>query len=94
MSSAKEERNQHSDQPQLTNGITKMQCAELLQLIIDGEASDEQKLLFEAHLENCINCLHNYEVEQQLKFILKTKVKLIQAPEDLVLSIKNGIRKL
>ena len=64
------------------------ECMEMLQLIVDGEASLEQKEHFLMHhLEECMPCYKNYHLEVAIRQLLKNKCTG-QAPQDLVDSIK------
>ena len=61
---------------------------EMLQLIVDGEASPEQKEHFLMHhLEECMPCYKNYHLEVALRTLLKNKCTG-QAPQELIDSIK------
>lgn len=63
-------------------------CMEMLQLIVDGEASPEQKEHFlKHHLEECMPCYKNYHLEVAIRTLLKTKCTG-HAPQELVDSIK------
>jgi anti-sigma factor (TIGR02949 family) len=67
------------------------ECFEMLQLIIDGEATPEQKDHFlKEHLEQCMPCYKNYNLEIAIRQLLKTKCTN-HAPQDLVDSIKKKI---
>jgi mycothiol system anti-sigma-R factor len=64
----------------------------MLQLILDGEATYEQKEQFlKHHLDECLPCYKNYHLEMKIKELLKTKCCGGQAPSDLVEQIKNKI---
>jgi mycothiol system anti-sigma-R factor len=64
----------------------------MLQLILDGEATYEQKEQFlKHHLDECLPCYKNYHLEMKIKELLKTKCCGGEAPSDLVEQIKNKI---
>ena len=64
------------------------ECMEMLQLIVDGEASSEQKEHFlKHHLEECMPCYQNYHLEVAIRQLLKNKCSG-HAPQELVDSIK------
>ena len=66
-------------------------CLEKLQLILDGEATPEQKDHFlKEHLESCMPCYKNYNLEVAIRQLLKTKCTN-HAPKDLVESIKKKV---
>ena len=67
------------------------ECLQMLQLILDGEASPEQKEHFlKEHLEECMPCYKNYHLEVAIRQLLKTKCSS-QAPQDLVEDIKKKV---
>jgi anti-sigma factor (TIGR02949 family) len=69
----------------------KKECLQMLQLILDGEASPEQKDHFlKQHLEECMPCYQNYNLEVAIRQLLKTKCSQ-HAPQDLVDSIKKKV---
>jgi len=68
----------------------KRNCLEMLQLILDGEATPEQKATFKSHIDDCMPCFQHYHFDQAIKELLKLKCTS-QAPTDLIESIKNKI---
>lgn len=69
------------------------QCNQLLQLILDGEASSDEENYFFSHKEKCIYCSNGFELEKSLKDLIKTKIKKETVPADLVESIKLKIQQ-
>jgi anti-sigma factor (TIGR02949 family) len=69
------------------------ECDQLLQLILDGEASQEQETKFFQHIDKCVYCLNGYELEKSIRKLIKTKIKKQSVPTDLVDSIKLKIRQ-
>jgi anti-sigma factor (TIGR02949 family) len=63
-------------------------CMEMLQLIVDGEATPEEREHFlKHHLEECLPCYKNYHLEVEIRQLLKTKCTG-QAPQDIIDTIK------
>jgi mycothiol system anti-sigma-R factor len=63
-------------------------CLEKLQLILDDEASPEDKDHFlKHHLEDCLPCYRNYHLEVEIRQLLKTKCTN-SAPQDIIDTIK------
>jgi mycothiol system anti-sigma-R factor len=63
-------------------------CMEMLQLIVDGEASAEEREHFLTHhLEECLPCYRNYHLEVEIRQLLKAKCSG-QAPQDIIDTIK------
>ena len=67
-------------------------CLKLLELILDGEASEEQKKAFTKHINDCKSCYEYYNLELTIKKVLKEKIESQPVPEDLVDSIKTHVR--
>ncbi|MDQ3536625.1 MAG: anti-sigma factor [Bacteroidota bacterium] len=63
-------------------------CLSLLQLILDGEASDFETHYFNTHIEDCMSCFEHYNLEKTIRQVLKTKVEKRPVPIDLVQTIK------
>lgn len=70
-----------------------VECVKLLQLIIDNEADEDQKKYFSEHLKKCVHCVKYYDLEQQIKQTLKTKIPKKNIPTGLVESIKYQINQ-
>jgi len=66
-------------------------CNELLQLIVDGEATREQETYFKEHITECVFCLNNYRVEQGMKQAIKEKIARLDVPKGLQESILSKI---
>jgi anti-sigma factor (TIGR02949 family) len=71
----------------------KEECLQLLQSILDGEATEQQKEHFmKQHLEECMPCYKNYHLEVAIRDLLKKKCTG-EAPQDLINSIKTQVIK-
>lgn len=68
-------------------------CLEILELLLDGEADQEQAEFFHAHIENCMPCYKHYNLEKTIREILQTKIEKKTVPNDLVESIKTKIKE-
>lgn len=68
-------------------------CMEILQLLIDGEANNEQESYFRKHIETCMPCYQYYNLEKAIKEILQTKIERKPVPQDLVNTIKLKIKE-
>jgi mycothiol system anti-sigma-R factor len=67
-------------------------CMEMLQLILDGQATTEQKDYFKNHMDHCMPCYKTYSVDIAIKELLQTKCCGGSCPEDLVTQIKMKIK--
>ena len=66
-------------------------CMQMLQLIVDGEATTEQREHFlKHHLEECLPCYRNYHLEVEIRQLLKSKCSG-QAPQDLIDTIRSRV---
>ncbi len=75
----------------------KISCKEyvqLMQLIIDNEAAEEEKELFLSHSGKCNPCQQHYLFEKQTIEFLKNKLKKIPTPQDLEETIRQQIKGL
>lgn len=79
--------NPSTPNPFLVNG-KKSTCLEMLQVILDGEASDDQKKYFKEHMDMCLPCFKGYELDMAIKQLVKSKCCGGDAPSDLVEQIK------
>lgn len=60
----------------------KRDCFEMLQLILDGEATAQQREEFlTRHLEECLPCYRNYHLEMAIRQLLKLKCTSLAPPE-------------
>ncbi|MBT1700432.1 anti-sigma factor [Fulvivirgaceae bacterium PWU4] len=67
------------------------ECLEMLQMILDGEATTQQKEHFlKEHLEQCMPCYKNYHLEVAIRELLKTKCTS-HAPQELVDNIRKQV---
>lgn len=79
------------DQSQQKNP-TKVDCLDMLRLILDGEASpEEKKNFFEKHLDTCMPCYRTYHLEMAIRDLLKSKCGNHEAPAELIDNIKKMI---
>jgi anti-sigma factor (TIGR02949 family) len=80
--------------PEENNCPNQRDCIEMLQLIIDGEATSDQRNEFiDNHLEKCLPCFKTYHLEMALKNLLKAKCSS-PCPDGLVDEIKAKINTL
>ena len=68
-------------------------CMEMLQLILDGQVTSEQREYFRSHMDHCIPCFKSHQVDMAIKELLQSKCCGGGAPSDLVQQIKNQIER-
>lgn len=66
-------------------------CMEMLQLILDGEATPEQQAYFKVHMDKCAPCFKSYDLDNTIKELLKTRCCGDSVPAGLIEQIKNQI---
>lgn len=69
----------------------KSTCMEMLQVILDGEATPEQKSYFKQHMDLCMPCFKGYELDMAIKQLVQSKCCGGDAPADLVNQIRAQI---
>jgi len=66
-------------------------CMEMLQFILDQEATSEQKEYFKTHMDGCMPCFKSYELDMSIRQLLKSKCCGGDAPADLIEQIRGQI---
>lgn len=66
-------------------------CLEILYLMLDNEASKDQESYLNSHLDHCMVCFEQYEVEKQIRQLLRTKMANQPVPADLAQTIRNKV---
>ena len=69
-------------------------CMEMLQYILDGQATAEQKDYFKQHMDHCMPCYKTYNVDMAIKELLKSKCCGGDCPEELAAQIKSKINSM
>ncbi len=67
---------------------------ELLNVIIDDEATKDEEEFFKEHIDECAPCLEKYNVERSLIEKIKSKLSHKCCPESVVNSIKSQIKSI
>ena len=66
-------------------------CLEILNLMLDNEATKDQEKYLTSHIEKCIVCFQQYEVEKEIRVLIKTKIKNQPVPQDLASNIRSKV---
>ena len=61
-------------------------------MMLDNEASEDEEVFFKSHIEKCMVCFAHYNVERQIRLLLKTKLNKHQVPVALANEIRNKIQ--
>lgn len=71
----------------------KSSCMEMLQTILDGEATPEQKEYFTGHMDKCMPCFKTHEVDMTIKEMLKIKCRGDEVPKEMIEQLKDQIKQ-
>ena len=66
-------------------------CRSILNLLLDNEASEAQEDFFYRHIASCIVCFANYNIEKELRQLIKRKVNRKSIPGELASQIRSQI---
>lgn len=69
-------------------------CMEILHLMLDNEATEEQKQYVNKHIDSCMICFEQYEVEKQIRDLIKSKIANQPVPSDLINQIRSKIQTI
>jgi len=67
-------------------------CVKILNLILDNEATVEQETYVHEHIESCMVCFEQYELEKNIRDLIKTKLANMPVPEGLANQIRSKIQ--
>ena len=66
-------------------------CLDILHLMLDNEASDDQEKYLNAHIESCMVCFEQYKVENEIRILIKIRIKNQPVPAHLAQDIRNKV---
>lgn len=64
---------------------------EIMMMLLDGEATTSQEKYLRRHMKLCLQCLDHYNLDSEVKKLIRSKLNRIAAPDDLAQSIRNKI---
>ena len=79
----------NSKQPKCTNPE---KCLQLLESIMDGEASFVQKLTYKGKLRSCEYCYDYFHITKSVKNLIQAKIKNVDVPDGLVDDIRQKVQ--
>ena len=79
--------------PDATREDECLRVSNMLDLMIDGEASTEEQQYFNKHIEECVSCFENHQKQKLLKGLVSGHLKRVIVPHSLVQSIKARIQE-
>lgn len=63
-------------------------CLKVLQIVLDGEASQDEQLFVQQHIATCEHCCECYATDKELRDCIKSKIERLTVPMDLLSNIK------
>jgi anti-sigma factor RsiW len=69
------------------------QVVDMLDLVVDGEASTEEQSFFKQHIADCISCFENHQKQILLKSLISGHLKRVIVPQSLAQTIKAKIQE-
>lgn len=72
----------------------KNECMKLVQLIVDGQASEEQIAQFKNNMEKCLPCEKGYALEKCIKDALQLRLEKKCVSSSIIDCIKKKIAEL
>jgi hypothetical protein len=70
------------------------ECMKMVQLIVDGQASDDQINQFKQNMDKCLPCEKGYELEKCIKETMQLRLEKKCVPSSLIDCIKLKISML
>jgi anti-sigma factor (TIGR02949 family) len=66
-------------------------CLKMIQLIIDGEATQQHLDKLRTNLENCRPCIEMYHLEKEIKQLMQDRMQKKCCPDQLITAIQAKI---
>lgn len=66
-------------------------CLKMIQLLVDGEATEEQLEKLRHNMEVCRPCIEMYHLEKEVKALLQERMEKKCCPDKLIATIKERI---
>jgi mycothiol system anti-sigma-R factor len=63
----------------------------MIQLLVDGEATEEQLVKLRQNMEVCRPCIEMYHLEKEVKALLQERMEKKCCPDQLIATIKTRI---
>lgn len=82
--------------PSVSDDARETECEKVVNLldsIIDGEASSDEQTFFKTHIEECVSCFESHQKQKLMKSIISGHLKRVLVPASLASSIKARIQQ-
>ena len=68
-------------------------CINVINLIIDGEANEEEEAFFYSHIRDCFHCAQFYKLEQSIRKAIRDYLEIKEAPEELIREVRKMVKE-
>ncbi|HEY5690401.1 MAG TPA: zf-HC2 domain-containing protein [Cyclobacteriaceae bacterium] len=82
------------DNPFTSSTGKKATCLEMLQTILDGDATEAQQAYFKKHMDECAPCYKTHQLDMQIKHLIKSKCCGNHVPSDLIEKNKSQVNSI
>lgn len=69
----------------------RQECLKAIRLILDGEATSDQLHYFQQHIDCCMPCIENYNLEVTIRQLLCDRLERKAVPVEVINSIRSKI---
>ena len=69
-------------------------CMEILQLMLDDEASEKQEEYVNEHVHKGMVCFQHYEIETEIRELIKKKCSNLPVPDGLATQIRTQVQMI
>lgn len=83
-----------SHTPPPKNPFGSATCMEMLQLVLDGQATDEQVAYWKEHMGMCQPCYEKYKVDHAVKELVKSECCCSKIPQDVIEELSGKIKNI
>lgn len=66
-------------------------CMQMIQAVLDGSATEEERNAFRTNMDACMPCIEGYELQKSIKDALSNKLERKCCPENTVSLIKQKL---
>ncbi len=68
-------------------------CIRVLNLIIDGEANEDEANFFNTHIKDCLQCSEYYSLDQTIREAIRKKMEKKAAPAEFIHELRNKVKQ-
>ena len=69
-------------------------CMEMLQLVLDGQATDEQVLYWRQHMGMCQPCYEKYNIDNAIKEAIQSECCCSKIPKETIDQLRERIKNI